>query len=157
MTFPKIGNLAPAFSLLDQDGNRVSLKDFRDRNNVVLYFYPRAMTPGCTVQACGIRDSQQQLAELNTIVLGVSPDPVNKLQKFVEKQDLNFTLLSDEGHRIAEKYGVWGLKKFMGRESMGILRTTFIIGQDGRLKHIIDKVKTKSHADDVISYITGNL
>ena len=153
MAFPKVGNLAPAFTLPDQDGNRVSLKQFRDKQNVVLYFYPKAMTPGCTVQACGLRDSQAELARLDTVVLGVSPDPVARLGKFIEKQDLNFTLLSDEDHSIAEKYGVWGLKKFMGRESMGILRTTFIIGKDGRLKHVMDKVKTKTHHDDVITRI----
>lgn len=157
MAFPKIGNLAPAFSLQNQNGEKVSLKDFRDRNNVVLYFYPRAMTPGCTVQACGLRDSEKELAALDTVVLGVSPDPVNRLHKFIEKQALNFTLLSDESHRVADKYGVWGLKKFMGRESMGIIRTTFIIGKDGRLKHIMDKVKTKTHHDDVLEYIGANL
>ena len=153
MTLPRIGNMAPAFALQDQNGDKVSLKDFRGKSNVVLYFYPRAMTPGCTVQACGIRDSQQQLADLDTVVLGVSPDPVNKLQRFIDKQELNFTLLSDEDHKIAEKYGVWGLKKFMGRESMGIHRTTFIIGKDGRLKSIMDKVKTKTHHDDVLAIL----
>ncbi|MFN2289060.1 MAG: thioredoxin-dependent thiol peroxidase [Chromatocurvus sp.] len=153
MAFPKVGNLAPAFSLPDQDGNKVSLKQFRDKQNVVLYFYPKAMTPGCTVQACGLRDSQAELAQLDTVVLGISPDPVARLGKFIEKQDLNFTLLSDEDHSIAEKYGVWGLKKFMGRESMGILRTTFIIGRDGRLKYVMDKVKTRTHHDDVIAHI----
>ena len=153
MAFPKIGNLAPAFTLPDQDGNKVSLKQFRDNKNVVLYFYPKAMTPGCTVQACGIRDSKAQLKKLDTVVLGVSPDPVPRLGKFIDKQDLNFSLLSDEDHAIADKYGVWGLKKFMGKEFMGILRTTFIIGKDGRLKHVMDKVKTKSHHDDVIALI----
>ncbi len=154
MAFPKIGNLAPAFTLPDQDGNKVSIRDFRDQKNVVLYFYPRAMTPGCTVQACGIRDSQKALSRLDTVVLGVSPDPVNKLARFIDKEGLNFTLLSDEDHAVAEKYGVWGLKKFMGRESMGILRTTFIIGKDGRLKQVMDKVKTKSHHDDVLALIS---
>ena len=153
MAFPKIGNLAPAFSLLDQDGKKVSLKDFRDKQNVVVYFYPKAMTPGCTTQACGIRDSKAALKKLDTVVLGVSPDPVNRLGKFIEKQDLNFTLLSDEDHAIAEKYGCWGLKKFMGKEFMGILRTTFIIGKDGRLKHVMDKFKTKSHHDDLLALI----
>ena len=118
MAFPKIGNMAPAFTLLDQDGNKVSLKQFRGEKNVVLYFYPKAMTPGCTVQACGIRDSKKELAKLDTVVLGA-----------------------------------WGLKKFMGREFMGVLRTTFIIGKDGRLKHVMEKVKTKSHHDDVIELI----
>ncbi len=153
MSFPKIGNIAPAFTLPDQDGNKVSLKQFRGEKNVVLYFYPRAMTPGCTVQACGIRDSAKALAKLDTVVLGVSPDPVAKLGKFIEKEQLNFTLLSDEDHTVTEKYGAWGLKKFMGRESMGVLRTTFIIGKDGRLKHVMDKVKTKTHHDDVIASI----
>jgi peroxiredoxin Q/BCP len=153
MAFPKIGNLAPAFSLPDQDGNKVSLKQFRDARNVVLYFYPKAMTPGCTVQACGLRDSSKALAKKDTVVLGVSPDPVARLGKFIDKEQLNFTLLSDEDHAIAEKYGAWGLKKFMGREFMGILRTTFIIGKDGRLKHVMDKVKTKSHHDDVLAVI----
>jgi peroxiredoxin Q/BCP len=157
MALPIVGNMAPAFTLQDQNGEKVSLKQFRDKKNVVVYFYPRAMTPGCTVQACGIRDSQASLDALDTVVLGISPDPVKKLAKFVEKEGLNFTLLSDEGHAIAEKYGVWGLKKFMGRESMGILRTSFIVGKDGRLKHIMDKVKTKSHHDDVTAYIRENL
>jgi peroxiredoxin Q/BCP len=125
----------------------------QEKKNVVLYFYPKAMTPGCTVQACGIRDSKKELAKLHTVVLGVSPDPVSRLGKFIEKQNLNFDLLSDEDHKIADKYGVWGLKKFMGREFMGILRTTFIIGKDGKLKHVMDKVKTKSHHDDVIELI----
>jgi len=153
MAFPKIGNIAPALTLLDQSGEKISLKQFRGEKNVVLYFYPKAMTPGCTVQACGIRDSKQALAKLNTVVLGISPDPVAKLGRFVDKQDLNFTLLSDEDHSVTDKYGAWGLKKFMGREFMGVLRTTFIIGKDGRLKHIMDKVKTKSHDDDVIALI----
>ncbi len=153
MAFPKIGNMAPAFTLPDQDGNKVSLKQFKGKKNVVLYFYPKAMTPGCTTQACGIRDSRKALDKLDTVVLGVSPDPVPRLGKFIEKQDLNFTLLSDEDHAVAEKYGAWGLKKFMGREFDGILRTTFIIGKDGRLKHIMDKVATKTHHEDVLALI----
>jgi len=153
MAFPAVGKMAPAFTLLDQDGKKVSLSQFKGKKNVVLYFYPKAMTPGCTVQACGIRDSKKALAKLNTVVLGVSPDPVAKLARFMEKQDLNFTLLSDEDHAITEKYGAWGLKKFMGREFMGVLRSTIIIGKDGRVKHVMDKVKTKSHHDDVMSLI----
>jgi peroxiredoxin Q/BCP len=156
MTHPKIGNLAPAFSLLDQTGAKVSLKDFRDKKNVVLYFYPKAMTPGCKVQACGLRDSQAALAKLDTVVLGVSPDPVGRLQKFIEKEQLNFTLLSDEDHAVADKYGCWGMKKFMGREFMGLLRTTFIIGKDGKLRHIIAKVNTKNHHDEVLGWLGEN-
>ncbi len=153
MAHPKIGNMAPAFTLLDQDGNKVSLKQYRDKKNVVVYFYPKAQTPGCTVQACGIRDSKKALAKLDTVVLGISPDPVAKLARFTDKQDLNFTLLSDEDLTVTEKYGAWGLKKFMGREFMGVLRSSFIVGKDGRLKHIMDKVKTKSHHDYVMALI----
>ena len=157
MALPKIGNLAPAFSLLDQSGETVSLKDFvgkeGDQKNVVLYFYPKAMTPGCTVQACGLRDAKKELEKLDTVALGVSPDAVPRLQKFIERDKLNFTLLSDEDHAIAEKYGCWGMKKFMGREFMGLLRTTFIIGKDGKLKHIINKVNTKTHHDDVLALL----
>ena len=119
MSHPKPGNNAPAFSLKNQDGETVSLKDFKGKKNVVLYFYPKAMTPGCTTQACGIRDSKAKFTRADTVVLGVSPDPVSRLVKFREKEKLNFDLLSDEDHAIAEKYGVWGLKKFMGREYMG--------------------------------------
>jgi peroxiredoxin Q/BCP len=105
------------------------------------------------VQACGIRDSKAALKKAKTVVLGVSPDPVARLGRFIDKKDLNFTLLSDEDHALTEKYGCWGLKKFMGREFMGVLRTTFIIGKDGRLKHVMNKVKTKSHHEDVLALV----
>src|SRR5690606_35959951 len=112
----------PAFSLLNQQGKKVSLKDFKDKKNVVLYFYPKAMTPGCTVQAHGIRDTKKEFEKLKTEVLALSPDPVERLDKFCTRDNLNFTLLSDADHKVADKYGVWDLKKFMGREFMGILR-----------------------------------
>ena len=153
MAFPKIGNLAPAFSLKNQDGKTVSLKDFKGKSTVVLYFYPAAMTPGCTVQACGLRDTASALAALDAVALGVSPDPEKKLHKFIERDRLNFDLLSDPDHEVALKYGAWGPKKFMGRSYDGILRTTFIIGKDGRLLHVMDKVKTKSHHDDVLALL----
>ena len=153
MALPKVGNMAPAWTLPNQDGKKISLKDFKGKKNVVFYFYPRALTPGCTTQACGIRDVKKELEKLDTVVFGVSPDPVKKLQSFIEKKELNFDLLSDEDKSIAEKYGVWGLKKFMGKEFMGVIRTTFIIGKDGKLKHIMDKVKTKTHHDDVIEVL----
>ena len=153
MAFAQVGKVAPAFSLFDQRGNKVSLKQFRDSKNVVLYFYPKAMTPGCTVQACGIRDSKAEFETLDTVVLAVSPDSVDRLVKFEDKQELNFTLLSDEDHAIIDKYGAWGLKKFMGREFMGVLRSTFIIGKDGRLKHVMAKVNTKTHHEDVIALV----
>ena len=157
MAFPKVGNLAPAFTLKDQNGKNISLKDFRGKKNVVVYFYPKAMTPGCTAQASGLRDSKAMLSKLNAVAIGISPDPVKRLHKFVEKEGLNFTLVSDEGHVIADKYGVWGLKKFMGREYMGIVRTTFIINTSGRLAHIMNKFRTKSHHDDVLNYIQENM
>lgn len=154
---PKIGNMAPAFTLVDQDGKKISLKDFKGKKNVVLYFYPRAMTPGCTTQACAIRDYKKEFAKLNTIVLGVSPDAPDKLQRFIEKKELNFTLLSDEDHKIALKYGSWGTKKFMGKVYDGILRQTFIIGKDGKLKEIMNKFKTKTHHEDVLAYLKESL
>lgn len=147
------GKAAPAFTLQDQNGDKVSLKDFKGKNNVVLYFYPKAMTPGCTTQACGLRDTQADLKKRGAVAIGISPDPVSRLKKFEDKHELNFTLLSDEDHAIAEKYGVWGLKKFMGKEFMGILRTTFIIDKNGKLAHVMDKVKTKSHHDDVLALL----
>ena len=156
MALPKIGNVAPAFTLEDQQGNKRSLKDYKGKI-VVLYFYPKAMTPGCTVQAHGIRDSKKELKKLGVEVLGVSIDSSKRLAKFEEKDELNFTLLADENHALADKYGVWGLKKFMGKEYMGIKRMTFIIGKDGKLIHIMEKVKTKSHHQDVISTIKDNL
>ena len=157
MAFPKIGNLAPAFTLLNQDGEKISLKSFRGKSNVVVYFYPKANTPGCTVQACGLRDSKKELAKLDTVAIGISPDPVKRLVGFIEKQNLNFDLLSDEDHAVADKYGAWGPKKFMGREFDGILRTTFIVNKEGRLVHILDKFKTKSHHDDVLEWLGENL
>lgn len=153
MSTLKVGSKAPAFNLANQRGEKIRLSSFAGEKNVVVYFYPKAMTPGCTVQACGIRDYKKEFDKLDTVVLALSPDPVERLAKFEEKQELNFDLLSDEDHAIAEKYGVWGLKKFMGREFMGILRTTFVIDKSGKIQHIIDTVKTKSHHDDVLELI----
>ncbi len=155
--FPKVGNLAPAFTLKNQAGEDISLKDFKGKKNVVIYFYPKASTPGCTTQACGLRDTKAELEKLDTVVLGISPDSPNKLQKFIDKYELNFDLLSDEDHAVAEKYGVWGLKKFMGREFMGILRTSFFIDINGKLRYIMSKVNTKTHDQEVIAYIKEHL
>lgn len=152
-----IGSLAPNFSLLNQHNESVELKSFKGKSNLVVYFYPKASTPGCTVQACGIRDYASELKALNTVVLAISPDAPKKLQKFDTKYDLGFNLLSDEDHSVAESYGVWGLKKFMGREFMGIIRTSFIIDINGRLIKILEKVNTKTHNDDVIAYIKENI
>ena len=153
MALPDIGSIAPAFSLLNHRNEVVELKDFAGKSKLLVYFYPKASTPGCTVQACGIRDYAAEFEQLNVRVVAISPDNPAKLQKFATKYDLNFDLLSDEDHVIAEAYGVWGLKKFMGREYMGIIRTSFIIDQTGRLVKILEKVNTKTHNDDAISYI----
>ena len=153
MTSLQKGDTAPAFSLTDQEGNTVSLADFAGKSRVVLYFYPKAMTPGCTVQAQGLRDSAEGLAGRDAVAIGVSPDPVKRLKKFEEKEELNFTLLADEDHAIAEAYGVWGLKKFMGREYMGVNRVTFVIDKDGTIVHVMDKVKTKTHHDDALAVL----
>jgi len=152
LELPKIGNKAPTFKALNQNGDVVDLKSLQGKK-VVLYFYPKAMTPGCTTQACGIRDTKADFDRRNTVVLGISPDAPARLVKFIEKEQLNFDLLSDEDHKIAEKYGVWALKKFMGKEYVGIHRLTFIINEAGQLVHIIEKVKTKSHHDDVLEIL----
>lgn len=152
LNLPPLNRVAPAFTLLDQNGEKVALKDFRGQN-VVVYFYPKAMTPGCTTQACGIRDYKKEFKKANTVVFAISPDEPARLKKFEERDELNFTLLSDPDHKIADKYGVWGLKKFMGREYDGIHRITFIIDEAGKLRHIIEKVKTKTHHDDVLAII----
>lgn len=157
MSFKEVGKVAPAFSLKDQNGDKVALKDFKGEKTVVLYFYPKVMTPGCTVQACGIRDFKRKFSSNDVVVLGVSPDAPEKLKKFEDKQSLNFTLLSDPEHAIADKYGAWGPKKFMGKEYDGILRSTFIIGKDGKIKHVMPKVKTKTHHEDVLTWIKENL
>lgn len=156
MTYPKIGNEAPAFSLQNHLGETVKLTDLAGKV-VVLYFYPKALTPGCTAQACGLRDVQTELKSRNAVAFGVSPDPIEKLKKFVDKHELNFDLLSDPGHAVADKYGVWGNKKFMGKEFMGILRTTFIIAEDGRLIGILDKFKTASHHEDVLTWLDESM
>ncbi|MFT6165192.1 MAG: peroxiredoxin Q/BCP [Zhongshania aliphaticivorans] len=153
MALPKVGNLAPAFSLQNQDGETVSLKDFKGKKGVILYFYPRASTPGCTMQACGLRDVHGELDKLGYQVLGVSFDPIAKIKKFHDKYELNFPLLSDEYHAIIDKYGCWQLKKFMGKENMGTVRTTFIIGEDCRLLKIMDKFKTKSHHETLMEVL----
>ncbi|WP_086982666.1 thioredoxin-dependent thiol peroxidase [Vibrio aphrogenes] len=146
------GTPAPQFSLLDQDGNTVSLTDFSGKK-VLFYFYPKAMTPGCTVQAQGLRDIQQQLADKNVVVLGVSIDPVKRLGKFIERDNLNFTLLSDEDHSVAEAFGVWGEKKFMGKVYDGLHRISFLIDENGVIEHVFNKFKTKDHHEVVLNYL----
>jgi peroxiredoxin Q/BCP len=147
-----IGKPAPAFTLEDQTGSAVSLADFAGKK-VLVYFYPRASTPGCTVQACGLRDSKAELNKLNVEILGISPDTPKKLANFTTKQELNFTLLADPEHEVCEAYGVWQLKKFMGRENMGVVRTSFLVDENGNLEHIFNKFKTKDHHEVVLNYL----
>lgn len=147
------GDTAPMFTLEDQNGNTFDLAKELNSHQVLVYFYPKAMTPGCTVQAQNLRDAKQQLAELNTIAVGISPDAVKRLTKFTERDELNFPLLSDEDHKVADDFGVWGLKKFMGKEYDGIHRLSFLVGQDGVIKHFFNKFKTKNHHEVVIEKI----
>ncbi|MDA7746646.1 thioredoxin-dependent thiol peroxidase [Psychromonas sp.] len=147
------GDKAPQFTLENEQGDKVSLADLAGKK-VLVYFYPRAMTPGCITQACGLRDVNAQLAELNTVVLGISPDPVKKLQNFVTKKELNFPLLSDEDHAIADAFGVWGEKKFMGKIYDGIHRISFLIDEQGIVEKVFDKFKTKDHHQVVLDYLT---
>ncbi|WP_462159782.1 thioredoxin-dependent thiol peroxidase [Pseudoalteromonas sp. GB56] len=150
------GDNAPLFTLEDQNGESVSLEALLKDQQVLVYFYPKALTPGCTVQAEQLRDHKAELAKLNTVAVGISPDPVKKLKNFETKKELNFQLLSDEDHKVADDFGVWGLKKFMGKEYDGIHRISFLISQDGKVKHVFNKFKTKDHHQVVIDYLTEN-
>ena len=141
------GSLAPDFSLSDQDGNQVRFADLRGKK-VLVYFYPKAMTPGCTTQACGLRDVNTELAALNVVVLGISPDPAKRLKKFEERDSLNFRLLADD-------FGVWGPKKFMGKEYDGIHRLSFLIDEEGKISHRFDKFKTSDHHQVVLDLLKG--
>ena len=146
------GQKAPEFTLQDQSDKPVSLSDFKGKK-VLVYFYPRASTPGCTVQACALRDSKSELNDLNVVVLGISPDTPKKLTNFTIKQELNFTLLADEDHAVCEAYGVWQLKNFMGRENMGVVRTSFLVNENGDIEHVFNKFKTKDHHEVVLGYL----
>jgi peroxiredoxin Q/BCP len=150
-----VGDNAPLFTLLDQNSSSVSLSDYIGKQQVLVYFYPKAMTPGCTVQAQNLRDSKDDLAKLNTVVFGISPDEPKRLAKFCERDQLNFTLLSDVDHKVAEDFGVWGLKKFMGREYDGIHRLSFLIGLDGKIAHVFNKFKTKEHHQVVLDMLNS--
>jgi peroxiredoxin Q/BCP len=143
------GDVAPDFELSDQDGRAVKLSDFRGQP-VVLYFYPKAATPGCTTQACGVRDHRADYERAKAVVLGVSPDPVAKVKKFHDKEGLNFALLADEGHHVADAYGVWVEKSLYGKTYMGAERTTFIIDTDGKVAKVLSKVKPADHDELVL-------
>ncbi|HEY3865061.1 MAG TPA: thioredoxin-dependent thiol peroxidase [Solirubrobacteraceae bacterium] len=138
------GDQAPDFELPDQDGNPVKLSDLRGQP-VVVYFYPKADTPGCTVQACGVRDHRADYAKVGSVVLGISPDTVKKVKKFHEKYDLDFALLADEDHAVAESYGVWSTKSMYGKTYKGNERTTFVIDSDGKVAEVLRKVKPAEH------------
>ncbi|AIJ09468.1 MULTISPECIES: thioredoxin-dependent thiol peroxidase [Edwardsiella] len=149
------GSIAPQFTLLDQDGEQIGLADFQGQR-VLVYFYPKAMTPGCTVQACGLRDSMNELKQYAVEVLGISTDKPEKLSRFAEKELLNFTLLSDEEHRVAALFGVWGEKTFMGKTYDGIHRISFLIDGSGRIEHVFEGFKTSNHSDVVLEYLRSH-
>ncbi|MFX3623304.1 MAG: thioredoxin-dependent thiol peroxidase [Ectobacillus sp.] len=150
------GKQAPDFTLPASNGEQVKLSDFRGKN-VVLYFYPKDMTPGCTTQACDFRDQYEQFRELNCVILGVSTDSLQRHEKFIEKYNLPFLLLVDEEHKVAEMYDVWKLKKNFGKEYMGIERSTFVIDKEGKLVKEWRKVKVKGHVEEALQFVKTSL
>ena len=150
---PDVGDKAPDFELTNQDGEPVKLSQFAGQT-VVLYFYPKADTPGCTTQACGIRDRSGEYERAGAVVLGVSPDEPKALRKFADKYDLPFTLLSDDGHKLADAYGVWAEKSMYGRKYWGNQRATFVIDGGGKISHVFPKVSPKTHDDVVLEALT---
>ena len=145
----KEGNKAPDFTALDQDGEKVTLSSFMGKKNIILYFYPKDMTPGCTTQACDFRDQQKNFK--STVILGVSIDSQERHQKFIEKYDLPFTLLADIDKKVVQKYGVWQEKKLYGKTFMGIVRSTFIIDKTGTVRKKFVKVRVKNHIEEVLN------
>ena len=150
MPKPKPGDQAPEFKLPGNNGQTISLKDFRGKKNVVLYFYPKDDTPGCTVEACGFRDSIKPIETEDAVVLGVSPDKILSHEKFIKKFSLPFPLLSDENHKMSTDYGVWVEKSMYGRTYMGIERTTFVIDKEGKISKVFEKVKPQGHNEEVL-------
>ncbi len=150
------GDIAPDFNLVSGEGKHYSLADFFNKKRVVLYFYPKDDTPGCTLEACSFRDYWKEIEQTGAVVVGVSPDTEESHHKFTAKHGLNFPLLSDHGHEVAERYGAWGEKNMYGRKTMGMLRQTFIIGQDGRIETIFRKVKAENHARIILDYLVNN-
>jgi len=148
------GKPAPDFELQTDSGETVKLSDLRGKQ-VVLYFYPKDDTPGCTTQACGIRDTYGEFERAGAVVLGISPDNVKSHEKFKQKYSLPFTLLADDEHKVADEYGVWGEKKYMGRTYMGVDRSTFVIDENGDVKKVLPKVKPDTHADDVLAVLAS--
>ena len=154
--YPAVGTKAPAFSAPASDGHTVKLSDFKGKI-VVLYFYPKDDTPGCTKEACGFRDAQEKFDEASIVVLGVSPDTVDSHRKFAGKFRLPFTLLADEDHSICESYGVWQEKSMYGKTHMGVARTTFVIDDQGRIARVFEKVTPEGHEAEVLDWIAINL
>jgi peroxiredoxin Q/BCP len=150
MTMPKVGGVAPDFEAETDLGEILRLSDLRGKR-IILYFYPKADTPGCTTEACNFRDDYSAYQDKNVIILGVSPDNVKKQSNFKDKYNLPFALIADTDHKIAAKYGVWGLKKFMGREYEGVFRTTFIIDEEGKISHVFEGVKPAGHSSEVLA------
>jgi peroxiredoxin Q/BCP len=148
----KAGSPAPHFELLDTNGRLVRLSDYLGKK-VVLYFYPKDDTPGCTKEACNFKSHYKTFEKANVVVFGISPDDQKSHQKFTEKYNLSFPLLSDIGHKVADQFGVWGKKKMYGKEYDGILRSTFIIDEHGKIFHVFDKVKVDTHAEDVLAVL----
>ncbi|QKS70629.1 thioredoxin-dependent thiol peroxidase [Paenalkalicoccus suaedae] len=151
----QIGDKVPSHSFSTQEGETRSFEDFKGKT-VVLYFYPKDMTPGCTTQACDFRDHHAEFNDLNAVILGVSPDPLKKHESFINKYDLPFELISDENNELAEAFGVWQLKKNFGKEYMGIVRSTFIINPDGELVKEWRSVKVKGHVESALEYVKEN-
>jgi peroxiredoxin Q/BCP len=149
------GDSAPDFTLRDQNGDELTLSDLRG-SKVVVYFYPRADTPGCTTQACGVRDRSDEYAAAGARVLGISPDEVEAIDKFAGKYDLGFTLLADPDHAVAEEWGAWGEKSMYGKKYLGVLRSTFIVDADGKIAKVFPKVQPKKH-DDLVLKALGEL
>lgn len=153
MPLPKEGTKAPDFKLPDASGKEVSLKDFAGKNRVILYFYPKDDTPGCTVEACGFRDEYAAFKKKGAVVLGVSPDDSKSHEKFVDKFKLPFTLLADTEKKVSAAYGVWVKKSMYGREYMGVARTTFLIGKDGKIEKVYEKVKPAEHTAEILEFL----
>lgn len=148
----ELGKEVNDFTLQNQSGEEISLSDYRGKY-VILYFYPKDMTPGCTTQACDFRDNHEKFGELDAVILGVSPDPVEKHQKFIDKHDLPFELLADENHQVAEAFDVWKLKNNFGREYYGVERSTFIIDKEGKLLKEYRKVRVKGHVEEALEFL----
>jgi peroxiredoxin Q/BCP len=153
---PTGGAAAPKFSLPASTGEKISLGDFAGDKAVVLYFYPRADTPGCTKEACGFRDALADYDKANVAVLGISPDTVEDVKKFAEKFHLNFPLLADADHKVAERYGVWREKNMYGKKVWGVARTTFVIDKDGKIAHVFENVKLEGHDQQVLEWLKAS-